>query len=83
MTERTKSQRGKMRRQKGVRWELCWHETGDGPIPKILFYALGRIDPEECYRYTYAEARQKCVEFGHFGPWDGPHGCPPLEPTEC
>lgn len=59
--------------------ELCWHEKTEGPIPKALYYALGRIDPDECFRYTYEEARQRLAEFGHYGPWDGPHGCSPID----
>lgn len=40
-------------------------------IPATLYYAIGQIDPSECYRYTRAEARRLCVAHEHWGPWEG------------
>jgi len=48
-------------------------------MPKALYYAVGRIDPSECFRYTRDEALAMLGAFRHYGPWEGPEGCPPIE----
>ena len=51
-------------------------------LPRAVYYAVGQIDPAECYRYTRDEAVAMLATFAHYGPWDGPHGCPPIEQGE-
>lgn len=41
-------------------------------MPRNVYYALGRIDPEDSFRYSPDEARKLLVRFGHYGPWEGP-----------
>lgn len=48
-------------------------------MPGALYYAVGKIDPAECYRYDLADARAMLLAFGHYGPWEGPEGCGPVE----
>jgi len=55
--------------------------TGD-VIPKHLYYRVGGIQEEDCYSYTPNEARAKMRKFKHYGPWDGPHGVPPIIESE-
>lgn len=64
----------------GVRFGHCWVEDGDTvydhsngrklDIPKPVYYAIGQIDPEECYYYTKQEAVKFMVDTGHYGPWE-------------
>jgi hypothetical protein len=42
-------------------------------IPKVIYYAIGDINPDEptkYKKYTFAEARRKMVDTGHYGCWD-------------
>lgn len=52
--------------------------TGVSAIPREVYYGIGQIDPAKCHRYTREDLCRKLIEFEHWGPWDGPHGCPPL-----
>jgi hypothetical protein len=64
----------------GVRFGHCWVEDGDTvydhsngrklDIPKPVYYAIGQIDPKECYYYTKQEAVKFMVDTGHYGPWE-------------
>lgn len=40
-------------------------------IPQALYYLIGRIQPDECERYTPETAKDRMLEFAHYGPWDG------------
>ena len=65
---------------RGIQYGHAWVEEGDEVIdnsngrnlrlPKILYYALGNIDPESTFRYTMEEARRKILDNGNWGPWD-------------
>ena len=50
----------------------------DVAVPIALFYAAGEIDPEECFYYTAEDVRKMLLEYGHYGPWEGVEGCPPI-----
>ena len=39
-------------------------------IPKDLYYAIGRVNPKECFYYTPEEAAKFMVDEGHWGPWE-------------
>jgi len=39
-------------------------------VPKDLYYAVGNIDPEECFVYTYEEMAKQVKEHEHWGPWE-------------
>jgi hypothetical protein len=51
----------------------------EGVVPLAIYYEAGQIDPDECYRYTPAEARRMMLHYGHYGPWEGPEGVAPTE----
>jgi hypothetical protein len=51
-------------------------------MPREAYYALGRIDPADSFHYSPDEARVMLVRFGHYGPWEGPEGCPPVGEEE-
>lgn len=45
----------------------------DHPVPAVLYYQLGRIDPEYVKRYTVTEMNKMLLQTQHYGPWhDGP-----------
>ncbi len=70
----------------------AWIEAGDVVFEvangnhvaarRELYYQAGNIDPEQCFRYTPEEARRWLLSHGHYGPWEGPDACPPLEDSE-
>lgn len=43
------------------------------PIDVGSYYLLGRINSQECIRYTIEEHKRMCVERGNFGPWTQAH----------
>ena len=64
----------------GVSYGHAWLEEGDEVLdisngrnlrlPKMVYYALGQIDPAKTYRYTYKDMQRKVNDTGHWGPWD-------------
>jgi hypothetical protein len=50
----------------------------DIKMPISLYYALGKINPEDNFEYTREEARRMILEYGHWGPWEGPEQCSPI-----
>lgn len=44
----------------------------DLELPRVAYYAFGKIDPEQCHYYEVAEASRLACETGHFGPWHTP-----------
>jgi hypothetical protein len=64
----------------GLEYGHAWVEEGDECIdlsqgrnirmPKVLYYALGNIDPSKQFRYSPEEMRRKILDVGHWGPWD-------------
>ena len=40
-------------------------------IPQGLYYLIGRIQAEECERYTPRQAQDRMLDYAHYGPWDG------------
>lgn len=64
----------------GLKFGHAWIEYGvdvidpsNGKIvilPKLLYYEIGKIDPKECKRYTWPEARRRALDKGHYGGWD-------------
>ena len=39
-------------------------------IPRVLFYAVGNIDPQHVHRYTLLQAVHKMIELEQWGPWE-------------
>lgn len=70
----------------GIRFGHAWIEQGDtvidvangkvSQLPKALYYAFGGIYPDlppfkpNIHVYTPEEAREKILEYKHWGPWD-------------
>ena len=67
----------------GHRFPHAWVEVGDTvhdnssgvdrKLPKMIYYAIGNINPEEkgAYaRYSFDQMRKKLTSTGHYGPWD-------------
>ncbi len=64
----------------GIQYSHAWIEDGDTVIdrsnnrdiklPAVFYYALGNINKRKTCRYTEKEAREKMLEFKHYGPWD-------------
>lgn len=50
---------------------LCYDSERDLVVPKVLFYAIGKINPDECYYYDVPTFRKMINESGHWGPWEG------------
>ena len=61
---------------------ICYDAERKLAVPKALFYAVGNIDPDECYYYDMATFRKMVSEYGHWGPWEGPEACPPVDSFE-
>jgi hypothetical protein len=62
----------------GIRYTHAWVEK-DGMAYDVplgigmnldLYYGLGKINPEECVRYSRAQMVEKLLEHEHWGPWD-------------
>jgi hypothetical protein len=56
--------------------------TADFEGPRFLYYTLGNIQLEDLRLYTYQETGEFILFFGHWGPWEGPEACPPLDEHE-
>ena len=39
-------------------------------IPKVIYYSIGNIKPNEVFKYNYEQMLKKTLESGHWGPWD-------------
>jgi hypothetical protein len=39
-------------------------------MPRMIYYSVGNIDPDECVYYTPDEAMERMIEEGIYGPWD-------------
>lgn len=71
----------------GIKFVHAWVENGDMVIdksngrdinvPKVLYYALGNINPQETVRYTWKDVAEKMSTTGTYGPWDIQE--PPIE----
>jgi len=58
----------------------CWIEHGDEVIcrangndlvlPKDLYYALGNINDENCFKYNHKEVLEWTGYTEHWGPWE-------------
>jgi len=48
-------------------------QEDDMRVPRVLYYALGNINPGFCFAYDKETMRRKLVEHEHWGPWDGPY----------
>jgi len=58
----------------------CWleykdevHDYSNGnhiTLPKIVYYALGKIDKRSVLRYNGEEVVEKILKHQHWGPWD-------------
>jgi len=44
---------------------------------KAMYYHAGKIHVDECMYYNRDQALQYLIAYNHFGPWEGPFGCPP------
>ena len=64
----------------GMRYGHCWVESKDTvldhsngrklEVPTRVYYAMGRINPDECKYYTAEEAVKFMVDDGTWGPWE-------------
>lgn len=45
---------------------------------KETFYRTGQIVENDCFFYTAEQTAKMLQRFGHYGPWEGPEGCPPI-----
>jgi len=77
-----------LQREPWTKFTHAWIEMPDGIVidnetgfrgPAPFYYGLGNIDPEECFTYTFEEMKKHLIEYGHYGPWEGPEACPPVE----
>jgi len=66
----------------GFELVICEDAETGVQLPRELYYQLGRINPEECFRYDWAALRRWIKETGHWGPWEGPDACGPIEGRE-
>ena len=65
---------------RGLRYGHAWVENGDMvidksngknlEIPKVIYYSIGNIKPNEVFKYNYEQMLKKTLESGHWGPWD-------------
>ena len=66
---------------KGKRFGHAWVESNgmvidksngrDLQLPASLYYAVGKIDEiGNVVKYSWPDARDKILEFEHWGPWD-------------
>ena len=42
----------------------------DVEMPTELYYHVGKINPDECRRYTMTDLRHHVTETEHWGPWE-------------
>lgn len=49
---------------------MCWDPNADLYVDEEAYYRLGSIDPQQCRRYSRADAARAALESGHMGPWD-------------
>jgi len=66
-------------RKYGHAWVQIGEEVYDASTgrwcPRVLYYAVGRIDPEENHLYSREEAREWALMTEHYGDWmDRPEG---------
>lgn len=64
----------------GLKFGHAWIEAGSKvydhsngkkkSMPKKVYYALGRINPNECKYYDGKKATKWMVKTGHWGPWE-------------
>lgn len=62
--------------------DTCWDPVTDIEMPRRLYYDLGEIRPEQTFRYGRVDAFRWITQTRHWGPWQGPEACPPLEEEE-
>mgnify|MGYP003291584954 FL=1 len=68
---------------KGIKYNHCWCEdtrTGnviDNTMPEFfrnapieVYYHIGKIDPDDVFKYDRNQVRQKAIEFRTYGPWE-------------
>jgi len=69
---------------KGIKYNHAWVEDTKNDIvidrtiqsknlqemPKIAYYALGQIQENEVFRYTFIEKIEKSSKFETYGPWE-------------
>lgn len=51
-------------------------------VPKVLYYQAGQIDAVECFRYDFTTMRRWINRTHHWGPWEGPEACGPINERE-
>ena len=64
----------------GIRFGHSWMEKDnmvwdisngrDIKLPKDLYYKLGNIKEQECYKYDEAQTRANILKYGHWGSWE-------------
>lgn len=60
---------------------VCWDPITRTEVPKQEYYELGQIKEEDCYQYKVKDVSYWIAMTKHWGPWEGPHGCGPLNAT--
>ena len=64
---------------KNVEVEMVLDTESGNVLQRDLYYLVGRIDPESCIRYSVDDMRRWVLKTGHWGPWEGPDACGPVE----
>jgi len=58
---------------------MVYDTESEGVFPRELYYRVGQIDPEKCFRYDIDQMRHWVLSTGHWGPWEGPEACGPVD----
>jgi len=64
----------------GIKYGHAWIEDGEEVIdvsggrflklPKVIYYAIGRIEEDKVFKYDVRQVIDKTSETGNWGPWD-------------
>lgn len=62
-----------------IRVVICRDAETGTTLIRELYYAVGKIDPAACFRYDFSALQRWVQKTGHWGPWEGPDACGPVE----
>ncbi len=61
-----------------IELDMCLDTETGTVVPQSIYYDAGNISPDSCHYYDMAELRAWVVKTGHWGPWEGPDACGPI-----